>query len=187
MRKWYSNDPTLVQRIESKEHNITNSAPSEIGPGQIVEEDESSKSLSDPPYTENEIKVMGMIWNKESDVLKFDFSKLLGSIGSEPVTKRLILRTTAQLYYPLGIISPATVLIFQDVCKAGFGRDEPLPMNLIDRWEEVICDLRMSGQLKLNVMCLRISVTLRYSHLSCMVSVTVALLHLQQQSIYALS
>ena len=123
MRDWDSNDPTLVQRIESKEHNITNSAPSEIGSGQIVKEDESfSESFFDPPCTENEIKVMGMIWNKESDVLKFDFSKLLASIGSEPVTKRRILRTTAQLYDPLGIISPAIVLlklIFQDVCKAG--------------------------------------------------------------------
>ena len=49
MRKWDSNDPTLVQRIESEEPNITNSATSEIGPGQIVEEDESfSKSLSIP-------------------------------------------------------------------------------------------------------------------------------------------
>ena len=146
MRKWDSNDPTLVQRIESKENNINNSATSEIDPGQNIEEDESfSKSLFDPPCTESEIKVMGMIWNKESDVLKFDFSKLLASIRSEPVTKRLILRTTSQLYDPLGIISPVTVLlklIFQDFCKAGFGWDEPLPKSIIDRWEDVICDLR---------------------------------------------
>ena len=96
---------------------------------------------------------MGMIWNKESDVLKFDFSNLLASIGSEPVTKRLILRTTAQLYDPLGIISPVTVLLklmFQDVCKAGFGWDEPLPKNIIDRWEEVICDLRSVGTIEIN-------------------------------------
>ena len=126
---------------------------SEIGPGQIVEENESfSKSLFDPPCNENEIKVMGMICNKEFDVLKFDFSKLLASIGSEPVTKRLILRTTAQLYDPLGIISPVTVLlkhIFQDVCKADFGWDEPLPKNIIDRWEEVICDLRSVGTIEI--------------------------------------
>ena len=153
MRKWNSNDPILFQRIESKEHNITNSAPSEIGPGQVVEEDESfSKSLFGPPCTENEIKVMGMIWNKESDALKFDFSKLLASIGFEPVTKRLILRTTAQLYDPLGIISPVTVflkLIFQDVCKASFDWDEPLPKNIIDRWEEMICDLRNVGTIEI--------------------------------------
>ena len=93
-----------------------------------------------------------MICNKEFDVLKFDFSKLLASTGSEPVTKRLILRTTAQLYDPLGIISPVTVLlklIFQDVCKADFGWDEPLPKNIIDRWEEVICDLRSVGTIEI--------------------------------------
>ena len=75
-----------------------------------------------------------MIWNKESDVLKCDFSKLLGSIESEAVTKRLISRTTAQLYDPLGIISPVIVLlrlIFQDVCKASFGWHEPLQRALL--------------------------------------------------------
>ena len=88
-----------------------------------------------------------MIWDKESDVFKFNFSKLLASIVSEPVTKRLILRTTAQLYDPLRIISPVKVLlklIFQDVCKAGFGWDEPLPKSIADRWEEMTCD-RDSG------------------------------------------
>ena len=103
MGKWDSNDPTLVQRTESKEHNITSSATSEIGPGQIVEDDESySKSLFDSPCTENEIKVMGMIWNKESDVLKFDFSKLLASIEFEPVTKRLILQALSLNLLPRG-------------------------------------------------------------------------------------
>ena len=150
MRKWDSNDPTLVQRIESKEHNVTSIAPSAIGSGQIVEEDENfCKSLFDPPCTENEIKVMDMISNKESDVLKFDFSKLLASIGSEPITKGL---TIAQLYDPLGIVSPVTVLlklVFQDVCKAGFGWDEPIPKNIVDRWEEVICDLRSVGTVEI--------------------------------------
>ena len=93
-----------------------------------------------------------MIWNKESDVLKFDFSKLLASTGSEPVTNRLILRTTAQLYDPLGIISSVTVLlklIFQGVCKAGVSWDEPLPKNIINRWEEVACDLKSVGTIEI--------------------------------------
>ena len=91
MRKWDSNDPTLVQRIESKERNITNSATSEIGPDQIVEEDESfSKSLFDPSCTENEIKVMFMIWNKESDVLKFETSaSCLQALGLNLLPKGL--------------------------------------------------------------------------------------------------
>ena len=47
-----------------------------------------------------------MVWNKECD-----FSKLLGSIESEAVTKRLISRTTVELYDPLGIRSPVIILL----------------------------------------------------------------------------
>ena len=110
--------------LESK-HCIANNFPSQIGPGQIDEEDESfSKSLLDPPCTESEMKVIDIIWSKESDVLKSEFSKLLASIGPGPVAKSRISRTTAQLFDLSGIISPVVVLlklIFQDVCKEGFG------------------------------------------------------------------
>lgn len=52
---------------------------------------------------------------------------------SSRVTKRMILSFVAQLFDPLGLVSPAIVLgkiIMQRIWKLGIGWDESLPLEL---------------------------------------------------------
>ena len=59
----------------------------------------------------------------------------------------------ASLFYPLGLLAPLTVLlklIFQDVRKGRHSWDEPLPKDIVDRWEEIISDIRSVGTVEIN-------------------------------------
>ena len=51
------------------------------------------------------------------------------------------------------MLAPLTVLlklIFQDVCKGEHSWDEPLPKDIVDRWEEIISDIRSVGTVEIN-------------------------------------
>ena len=137
MQKWNSNDKDLLRMIEDKEQALIPSPPVVQSENEIEEEDESfAKSLFNPSCAEDEAKVLGLIWKNKSDLLKFDFSEQLANLGSEPLTKRVVLKTMASLFDPLGLLAPLTVLLklfFQDVCKGGHSWDEPLPNDIVDR------------------------------------------------------
>ena len=64
----------------------------------------------------------------------------------------------ASLFDPLGLLAPLTVLlklIFQDVCKGRHSWDEPLPKDIVDRWEEIISDIRSVGTVEINCHVLK--------------------------------
>ena len=61
-------------------------------------------------------KVLGVIWNTE---IEFDFSDICTQAKELPVTRRLLLRMTARIFDPLGLLSPFTIflkVLFQDLC-----------------------------------------------------------------------
>ena len=154
MRKWNSNDKDLLRMIEDKEQALIPSPTVVKSENEIEEEDESfAKSLFNPSCAEDETKVLGLIWKNKSDLLKFDFSEQLANLGSEPLTKRVVLKTMTSLFDPLGLLAPLTVLlklIFEDVCKGGHSWDEPLPKDIVDRWKEIISDIRSVGIVEIN-------------------------------------
>ena len=99
-----------------------------------------------------------MIWKTKSDLLKFDFSKQLANHGSEPLTKRVVLKTMTSLFDPPGVLAPLTVLlklILQDVCKGRHSWDEPLPKDIVDRREKIISDIRSVGTVEINCHVLK--------------------------------
>jgi len=97
-------------------------------------------------------KVLGMIWEAQSDSFKYackfktvsEFYERLNLPPNPKWTKRLILKLSATVYDPLGLISPITVrsrLILQDLWKEELEWDMPIPESYGDRWNDWLTDL----------------------------------------------
>ena len=98
MRKWCSNDMRLMERIES------------VGKEQVIGENNSHQSN----------KVLGILWDNEADLLKFDLEEPLINMNTDILTKRMILSMTAKFFDPLGLISLVILqlkILFQDICS----------------------------------------------------------------------
>ncbi len=90
------------------------------------------------------IKVLGIGWNYETDILDFDVTTAGKEKQSSVPTKRGILSTFAMLFDPLGLTSHVGVqakIIFQELCLEKLGWDEPIFENKVRRWEEWLRDL----------------------------------------------
>ena len=99
-----------------------------------------------------ESKVLGMTWEAMIDILKY-ISKFANvqeffdqlNIKKNPVwTKRLILKLSATVYDPLGLISPYTVKarsILQELWKVDIGWDQEIPVEYSKRWQDWLDEL----------------------------------------------
>ena len=99
MRKWCSNDIKLMEIIESVEKE------------QVAGENN---------FHQNN-QVLGILWDNEADLLKFDLEEVLMNMNTDVLTKRMILGTTAKFFDPLGLISPVILqlkILFQDIRRA---------------------------------------------------------------------
>ncbi len=99
-----------------------------------------------------ESKVLGMSWDAMIDSLKYvsKFSNVEEffehiEIKKNPVwTKRLILKLSATVYDPLGLISPYTVKarsILQELWKVDIGWDQQIPDEFSKRWQDWLDEL----------------------------------------------
>ena len=112
MRKWATNSPNLNEQIRKEIATAEgdNSSQEVLQPS-IVEVDESySKTTLHNAVCTDKVKVMGMPWDTNSDVLKFfKFENLVNNSEKTSVTKRAILSTAARFFDPLGLLSPITI------------------------------------------------------------------------------
>jgi hypothetical protein len=70
----------------------------------------------------SEVKVLGLNWNTEKDCFRFDVVQLIEYLKSLPPTKRSILKTSAKICDPIGLISPITMNLkmwFQELFQQG--------------------------------------------------------------------
>ena len=107
MRKWKSNSPDIVQDIATEESLVAN-LQTESTESKTQEENESFSKFSiknDGAENENDIKVLGLAWDKTSNNVRFDLTKACSKIFNDSVTKHDILSSTAQLYDPHGLLS----------------------------------------------------------------------------------
>lgn len=68
-------------------------------------------------FSGNETKTLGIIFNNQTDEFRFSFKEIP---NTQQQTKRTILSQTAQVYDPLGLLSPITIipkLIIQELWK----------------------------------------------------------------------
>ena len=77
----------------------------------------------------NIVKVLGSIWNIATDEFTFDFSDLAEQAKLLPSTKRSLLKISAKIIDPLGLLSPFTIqwkILFQVLCNERTNWDEQL-------------------------------------------------------------
>nr|CAD2209116.1 unnamed protein product [Meloidogyne enterolobii] len=88
---------------------------------------------------QEETKILGIKWNQIKDVLILKLPKFEGKI-----TKRSILSTIAQVYDPLGIVSPALVPakhLLQKVFEANYKWDTEVATDNLTIWSDSQCNI----------------------------------------------
>ena len=125
LRKWKSNSLAVTKIIE--ESNSNNS-----------ETTSSYAQMMLNPDGKSNVKVLGIPWHLENDELEFSLENLVEMVESDDLSKRQLLKLTASLYDPLGMISPVILTLkalFQKVCKVGTSWDEPLNQECREEWK----------------------------------------------------
>jgi len=99
-------------------------------------------NTNDPSTTVN---VLGLRWDTLKDTLSFTPRHFQSLTSTSLVTKREILRDSAQIYDPLGLLAPITVkakLLIQTLWKLKIDWDEPLDQDFADAWSMLAEDIK---------------------------------------------
>ena len=126
LRKWNSNSKELIERIRTSEGEVTTRGSDP----KLSEEDQSYVQSCIGLSAENEtVKILGLHWNSSSDEICYDFTEITELAKTIPATKRSLLKLTAKIFDPLGILSVFTVkmkAMFQSLCVQKVAWDEEL-------------------------------------------------------------
>jgi hypothetical protein len=152
LRKWKSNSSRVRQYIQNCQNcddgrNKNEMAAEGISKESVTEDDESYAKVSVNPLNSNEaceMKVLGNSWNFEDDTLKYSIQDLVVFARLLPVTKRSVLRMSARIFDPLGIITPFSIslkILFQELCLGSAKWDAQLRNPFRDKWEKLILQL----------------------------------------------
>jgi hypothetical protein len=107
----------------------------------LISEYNKDTSGTNPVSSISSQKVLGMRWNLCDDTLSFDVREI---VNHEVPTKRIILRESARVFDPFGLIIPVTIrarILLQDLWKSKLGWDDPVDFNLAKRWASLATDL----------------------------------------------
>lgn len=118
LRKWSANYPELLQNL-----------PREHCDSPLMFRASGQPCLS----------VLGLKWLSESDEFSYMTSK-----PSTHFTKRTVLSAIAQIYDPLGWVSPVVFFakaIMQHLWTLGLQWDDPLPEDVLQRWSAFVEEL----------------------------------------------
>ena len=90
------------------------------------------------------VNVLGLRWDTLKDTISFTPRNFLSLTSTQLVTKRKILRDSAQIYDPLGLLAPVTVkakILVQTLWKRKLDWDEPLDQELTKEWSTIADDI----------------------------------------------
>ena len=119
LHKIASNSKEVLASIPATERSVENT---ELFSGQLPEQ-----------------RTLGMAWCMESDTFHF-----VNKFKEKPMTRRGILSTVAQIYDPIGLISPFTLSgknVLQETCRQKLDWDDPIGDDLSQKWHHWIDDL----------------------------------------------
>ncbi len=140
LRKWLSNSKEVMSRINSDEKGIISTKSKEA---QVVEDDQTfakAKLEANPKAEEEQSKVLGLNWDRETDSFVFKFSHLLENETDKSLTKRSILSLIARIFDPLGLIAPVVTplkVFLQKLFREKIDWDETLPSHLYNEWLQI--------------------------------------------------
>ena len=103
----------------------------------------SCDHLSDP--NADSVNILGLKWNTLSDTLSYTRRSFRSLTSSQLVTKRETLREPAQIYDPLGLVTPVTVkakILVQTLWQQKLAWDKPLNQDLAERWANISTDIQ---------------------------------------------
>ncbi|GJQ87162.1 hypothetical protein Trydic_g8746 [Trypoxylus dichotomus] len=125
LRKWNSNSHHVLQSLSAE---VNNEDP-------IIQLGGSSK-------------ILGIIWLPSEDLLQYNIKVP----SPTKATKRSVLSTIAQVYDPLGLVSPVITnvkILIQKLWEAKLGWDEAIPFQLSRIWKTFLQELPSLNNLKI--------------------------------------
>ena len=130
IRKWKTNDNILSEKIykcETAETGESEEAISEGYAAEYLNPDELAAT-----------KVLGIPWEIKGDCIIFTLESLKKYTPGR-ITKRVMLKTIASVFDPLGFLAPVVInlkILFQEVCKLSKDWDEILDRVHQEKWDE---------------------------------------------------
>lgn len=91
------------------------------------------------------------------DQLIFDVSDVSQAMSGTLPTTRIAVSLATRFFDPLGVISPLIVrfkVLFQQLCEAKTGWDEPLSGKALNDWKKLTCDLQQAEPISIPRCCI---------------------------------
>ena len=133
LRKWNSNCQSFREKIKQDEEKKIQSArvapPEESKIAQRLKKEESLSAEDGKPKTEQFVKILGIHWDVIQDEFYYDLSELIKYAEAIPATKRSVLKLSAKIFDPIGLLTPFTIsmkILFQGLCIEKVNWDESL-------------------------------------------------------------
>jgi len=145
LRKWQTSSPALLQQIQYAECEY-GQTPDKLTVTEENGVDHSTvKSFESTNNGVQTSKLLGLNWDSQSDCFRYDFFALLQCTQNLPPTKRALLRITAKIFDPLGLLSPFVIqlkVMFQQLCVDGKDWDAENTGNLLEKWKRTLEDMQ---------------------------------------------
>ncbi|CAG9132562.1 unnamed protein product [Plutella xylostella] len=135
LRKWRSNSSNILKEIEKINAEYDNSSPDSQHTILNLNKDEFSKTL-------------GLLWNSVEDTLLYTVQ----IPNQTKINKRSILSIIAQIFDPLGLISPCILqakTILQKLWALNVSWEETIPSNIQSIWHDILKKLPLLNDIKI--------------------------------------
>ncbi|XP_076302063.1 uncharacterized protein LOC143220282 [Lasioglossum baleicum] len=138
LQKWASNAAELLDFIQQSCQDPARQ------PSQHQDTQGPSKIWTDTTHS-----ALGLQWSPADDTFRFFIHKA----DTQPLTKRGLVSKAAQLFDPLGWLTPVTVrskISIQTTWLLGLDWDDPLPPTLASEWRNFCAELKQLEQVKVS-------------------------------------
>ena len=98
-----------------------------------------------------EQKVLGVVWDVDSDEFVVEVEPIFKEAMHIEPTKRNVVSVVSKIYDPIGLIAPVVInfKLFQELCQLKLLWDEPLSDPLKERWKKLALGLWVKNMLKI--------------------------------------
>jgi len=141
LRKWHSNSEKLLRVIQAESKEVNHTGPIPQVSSKFIVMDNTSHS-----------KLLGIVWDSNLDTFTFSLSELIELVIKLPASRRSLLRVTASIFDPLGVLSPFVIrlkMLFQLMCSEGREWDQPLEGQYLRHWETLVEELKILNEVKI--------------------------------------